>query len=147
MRESRKVNEAKKRLEKLAEELVRDLVRLVVQERVEGLLELAGGKREAGKRGPGRPRKSETQPEPKVAAAKVLKKGGRRRSSEVKGLVERVVEVAREKGGKEGVSAREIAEELGVGVRELTRPVQKGLEEKRLKKKGERQFTRYVAVG
>jgi Trp operon repressor len=65
----------------------------------------------------------------------------------VKGLVERVVEVAREMGGKEGVSAREIAEELGVGVRELTRPVQKGLEEKRLRKKGERQFTRYIAVG
>ena len=135
-----------RRVEKLAEELVEELVRLVVQEHIEGLLELATGKREAGKRGPGRPRKSETQPEPKVAAAKVLKKGGRRRSAEVKGLVERVVEVAREKG-KEGVSAREIAEELGVGVRELTRPVQKGLEEKRLKKKGERQFTRYVAVG
>jgi DNA invertase Pin-like site-specific DNA recombinase len=136
-----------RRVEKLAEELVEELVRLVVQEHIEGLLELATGKREAGKRGPGRPRKSEAQPEPKVAAAKVLKKGGRRRSAEVKGLVERVVEVAREKGGKEGVSAREIAEELGVGVRELTRPVQKGLEEKRLRKKGERQFTRYIAVG
>jgi len=143
LRESRKVNEAAKRLEKLAGELVRDLVRLVVQERVEGLLELAAGKQEAGKRGPGRPQKSEAQPEPKVAK----KKGGRRKSAEVKGLVDRVVELAREKGGQEGVSARELAEGLGLEMRELTRPVQKALGEKRLKKKGERQFTRYVAVG
>lgn len=138
------MTKAAARLEQVAERLVAELVRSVVQASIDELMDLT-----SGNRSPVRPKNQGGEAE--LATARQTektkksknKKEGRRKSSEVEDFVELVVSFVAEKGGKKGLSIGELATGLGTERAKLIRPMQKALESRRVKKKGERRLTRY----
>lgn len=151
-------------LQGLVEGLASALARALTGAEIGELLRLGGARAGGERRGPGRPRKVqpvEKKPgRPKKMAKKEPKekkdfglnrqgepkRWGRRKVAEVNELVEQVVEWVKKHETKEGVAAVDLAAGLRRSAGELVRPVQKALEEGKLRKTGERNQTRYFAV-
>lgn len=117
-----------RQLEEAVGRFVHGMVELLSQAGVGGLLELAGSE----KKGPERTGQG---------AGSSRKRLHRRDSSEVEELERRAVEYVRRAGG--GVGMVELVEKLGVDRKRLSHPVHRAVVKRLLKKRGQRQFTRY----
>jgi hypothetical protein len=147
----------------IAAGLARDLVRLLVSGSISDIASLAG--RGQGAR-PGQPARHRSQgegghgarraprkrgrPKKEVPTAQRPRKQGKRRtSSEIEELADKAVErlVALAAGRNDGVAVGEIAQAMGVEVRELGRSMELVLKTRRAKRTGSKGAARYFPVG
>jgi len=107
----------------------------------------------APRRGRGRPRSTAVvaPPPPPAAAAKktgtrlaAARPGARRTTQDFEKLAAAIVSVVGEAGGK-GLRSEQIQKALGLAKKDVVRPIQIALENRQLRKKGQRRGTTYFA--
>ncbi len=128
----------------LASEFADGVLRALQHASLSDLTALGAGAAPA--RRPGRPAASE--------AAKASKRGGRlptaragarRNAKDFETLAAAIVSVVGESGGK-GLRSEQIQKALGLAKKDVVRPIQIALENKQLRKKGQRRGTTYFAA-
>jgi hypothetical protein len=129
-------------LESLASNFAASVLDAIRSASLEELLDDSGG---GGRRGRGRPPKSNGAPT--ASAAPRARKSGRlpRRSIEdITKALDQVVALV--KGKKDGLRAEQIRDALKMQSKEMPRVLQEGLAKKKLKTKGQKRATTYFAA-
>lgn len=143
-------------LQALTQRLIRDLTDLLVQAPIRDVLLMPGPSTRkargrpraapnADKRPLGRPagRKKTTGAEKNRSGRKASRQT-RRSSEDIETLVERIAAAVREADeGTEGVPIRTIARALKLDTADLTRPMTLALQQKKIRKEGDRRNARY----
>jgi hypothetical protein len=128
------------RLDSLASSFASDVLRAIQGSSLEELL----GEARNGKRGPGRPPR--TQADAEVAAAPRARKVGRlarRTPEQIAKSVDLVSKLV--KSHPKGMRAEEIRKALGLDAREMPRILKEGIATKKLTSKGQKRATTYLA--
>jgi uncharacterized Zn finger protein len=81
---------------------------------------------------------------PRVVPSRNARRPGLRSAADVADMVDRIVELL--KGSKTGLRAEQIRAALGVQARDLPRPIAAALDSRRVRKKGQKRATTYLAT-
>jgi hypothetical protein len=131
----------KHRLDSLASAFASEVVRAIQSASLEELLGEVGGKR-----GPGRPPRSQAAAPALPAARSSTRRPGRlprRSSADIKATLDKVHGLL--KSSKGGLRAEQIRTALSLDVREMPRVLKEGIASKKLSSKGQKRATTYFA--
>lgn len=127
-------------ISRLAETFARDILAAIKSASLEDISALSGG----GARG-GRPRAAA----PAAAPAQEKRGGrrgkrGRRSSADLQGTIDAIVKALSK--ASEGLRSEQLQKTLGLAKKDVVRPLQLALQQKAIKKKGQKRGTTYFAA-
>jgi hypothetical protein len=139
------MSQLRRAISDLAEQFAASVLKALHGASLQDLVGLSGGG-DAPRRGPGRPRKTETAAAAPSGATRLrrVKKGGRRSAKDLQGTIDAIVATLGK--SKEGMRSEQIQKALGLTKKDVTRPLQLALSKKSIKKKGQKRATTYFAA-